>query len=61
VVAGGANASSASDEAAEIEPVEGPGVDGTVVHEAAEGEPPEPAETKKSSPAKRGLGYRTEK
>lgn len=28
----------------EVEPVEGPGMDGTAAHESAEGEPPEPAE-----------------
>lgn len=40
-------------EANEVEPIEGPGPDGSVQHESAEGEAPEPAEMAAPSPSKK--------
>lgn len=40
-------------EANEVEPIEGPGPDGSAMHEGYEGEAPEPAEMAAPSPSKK--------
>lgn len=44
---------SMGDESSAVEPVQGPGPDGSAQHEKAEGEAPQPAENAKPSPDKK--------